>query len=263
MLGERAFPPARVTRAMAEFAPVRRAPRRWWPGRCSTSPPKGRQACAGRPSTACARSSAPTGALIAASLAVGGPGWGRPPIVLLGATIEAIGHDLGQAFQIADDLLNEHGDARALGKNAGTDRARGKATWHAAAGLPAPPPPARSNGSVRGGCGHRNFFPATGSGLLGSLRSCPSAGREACPPPRSRSRVEGVRNRGPDQHRHPAVEGLRLLGAAPETQLRRFVQTGGMPSAHDSASVTALSTAGSPEGWHSTLFGVAAFSRWW
>ena len=73
-----------------------------------------------------------TGALLAAALAVGGLlGGGRPRQI---TALRAIGHDLGQAFQIADDLLNEHGDARALGKNAGTDRARGKATWHAAAG---------------------------------------------------------------------------------------------------------------------------------
>ncbi|MEO6463337.1 MAG: polyprenyl synthetase family protein [Candidatus Eisenbacteria bacterium] len=76
-----------------------------------------------------------TGALVAASLVVGGHlGGGSTRQV---TALRAIGHDLGQAFQIADDLLNEHGDARALGKNAGTDRERGKATWHAAAGLPA------------------------------------------------------------------------------------------------------------------------------
>ncbi len=73
-----------------------------------------------------------TAELLAAALEVGG--------VLAGArqerrlALRAIGLDLGLAFQIADDLLNEQGDARSLGKRSGTDRARGKATWPAATG---------------------------------------------------------------------------------------------------------------------------------
>jgi len=73
-----------------------------------------------------------TGALIAASLVVGGCLGGADARQLAG--LEDIGLDLGLAFQVADDLLNETGDAASLGKNAGTDRARGKATMPRAAG---------------------------------------------------------------------------------------------------------------------------------
>jgi farnesyl diphosphate synthase len=73
-----------------------------------------------------------TGELLAGALVVGGHlgGGGAKEI----AALRAIGLDLGLAFQIADDLLNENGDARTLGKRPGTDKARGKATWHAAEG---------------------------------------------------------------------------------------------------------------------------------
>ncbi|HEU0079333.1 MAG TPA: divergent PAP2 family protein [Longimicrobiaceae bacterium] len=51
----------------------------------------------------------------------------------------------------------------------------------------------------------------------------------------------------------------RALATRRRADFTRLVGTGGMPSAH-SASVTALSTAvGLAVGWHSTLFGVAAF----
>jgi geranylgeranyl pyrophosphate synthase len=73
-----------------------------------------------------------TGRLLAAALVVGGC-LGGGDARQLGA-LEAIGLDLGLAFQVADDLLNEKGDARTLGKNAGTDRARGKATYPRAVG---------------------------------------------------------------------------------------------------------------------------------
>jgi farnesyl diphosphate synthase len=76
-----------------------------------------------------------TGALIAASLVIGGCLGGGDTKQL--AALEDVGLDLGLAFQIADDLLNENGDARTLGKNAGTDRARGKATMPAATGTKA------------------------------------------------------------------------------------------------------------------------------
>jgi geranylgeranyl pyrophosphate synthase len=41
---------------------------------------------------------------------------------------------IGLAFQIQDDLLNAGSTMRALGKRAGTDVARGKATYPAAVG---------------------------------------------------------------------------------------------------------------------------------
>jgi geranylgeranyl pyrophosphate synthase len=73
-----------------------------------------------------------TGALIAGALVVGGCLGGGDARQL--AALEDVGLDLGLAFQIADDLLNETGDAAQLGKNAGTDRARGKATMPRATG---------------------------------------------------------------------------------------------------------------------------------
>ena len=76
-----------------------------------------------------------TGALIAAALVIGGCLGGGDAKQL--QKLEEIGLDLGLAFQIADDLLNETGDAKTLGKNAGTDRARGKATMPRATGTKA------------------------------------------------------------------------------------------------------------------------------
>jgi len=44
--------------------------------------------------------------------------------------------ELGVAFQIVDDLLDERSSTRVLGKPAGSDRVRGKATYPAATGQP-------------------------------------------------------------------------------------------------------------------------------
>ena len=76
-----------------------------------------------------------TGELLATALTVGGRLAGGSTRAL--RALHAIGLDLGVAFQIADDLLNERSDHRALGKAAGSDRARGKATWPRAAGASA------------------------------------------------------------------------------------------------------------------------------
>jgi geranylgeranyl pyrophosphate synthase len=45
-----------------------------------------------------------------------------------------MGLELGLAFQIHDDLLNRHSSLVRLGKRAGTDDARGKATYPRAVG---------------------------------------------------------------------------------------------------------------------------------
>ncbi|HEU4805386.1 MAG TPA: polyprenyl synthetase family protein, partial [Nitrobacter sp.] len=45
------------------------------------------------------------------------------------AALDTYGRALGEAFQIADDLLDVEGDAAALGKPAGADAALGKTTF--------------------------------------------------------------------------------------------------------------------------------------
>lgn len=74
-----------------------------------------------------------TGALISASCAIG---------AILGGESEeqveqfrAYGRHLGLAFQIADDLLNETATPAQLGKSAGSDRSRRKATYPALLGI--------------------------------------------------------------------------------------------------------------------------------
>lgn len=76
-----------------------------------------------------------TAVLIEASLTIGG--------LLSGATDEQLGalsgygKNLGLAFQIADDLLNEVGTEEDLGKAVGTDRERNKATYPGVLGVEA------------------------------------------------------------------------------------------------------------------------------
>ncbi len=74
-----------------------------------------------------------TGALIAFSIEAG---------AILGRLspegrnrLRAYAHDLGLAFQIADDLLDAEGDPEKMGKAAGKDDAAGKATFVALLGL--------------------------------------------------------------------------------------------------------------------------------
>lgn len=75
-----------------------------------------------------------TASLIGASCEVGA--------ILGGGTLDQIqklrtyGESIGLAFQIADDILNETGTEEQLGKSAGSDRDRQKATYPAIHGIP-------------------------------------------------------------------------------------------------------------------------------
>ncbi len=73
-----------------------------------------------------------TGALIAASLVLGGIAGGGGTAAI--DSLERLGRELGLAFQIHDDLLNRGSSLARLGKRAGTDDARGKATYPRAVG---------------------------------------------------------------------------------------------------------------------------------
>ena len=70
---------------------------------------------------------AKTAALISAACAIGAlaAGASRPTVAALGS----YGTNLGLAFQIVDDLLDETGDPGRMGKVSGADRARAKATY--------------------------------------------------------------------------------------------------------------------------------------
>jgi len=74
-----------------------------------------------------------TGALILASIQIGA--------LLAGAekaqfeALTRFGEAAGLAFQVADDILDVVGESDELGKNAGSDQARGKATYPALLGL--------------------------------------------------------------------------------------------------------------------------------
>jgi geranylgeranyl pyrophosphate synthase len=73
-----------------------------------------------------------TGALIAASLELGAIAGGASATER--RRLSAAGRDLGLAFQIHDDLMNRGSTLRRLGKRAGTDDARRKATYPRAVG---------------------------------------------------------------------------------------------------------------------------------
>jgi geranylgeranyl diphosphate synthase, type II len=74
-----------------------------------------------------------TGALLLSSVRLPAllAGVARPKLVAL----TKYGWGAGLAFQIVDDILNETGNSKALGKKAGSDRERGKMTYPAAIGL--------------------------------------------------------------------------------------------------------------------------------
>ena len=74
-----------------------------------------------------------TGALIRASVAAGAIMAGASDRIF--AALDAYGVEIGLAFQIVDDILDEEGSAGTLGKTAGKDREAGKPTYPAFFGL--------------------------------------------------------------------------------------------------------------------------------
>ncbi len=70
---------------------------------------------------------AKTGALIAASAAMGAMAAGADPTRV--AAVRSFGEDLGLAFQITDDLLDASASSAELGKTAGKDQRQQKATF--------------------------------------------------------------------------------------------------------------------------------------
>lgn len=74
-----------------------------------------------------------TGALLLASV--------KLPALLAGTSsrklsaLSEYGKSAGLAFQVVDNILNETGDAKHLGKSAGSDKSRGKMTYPAAVGI--------------------------------------------------------------------------------------------------------------------------------
>ena len=74
-----------------------------------------------------------TGALIRASVASGAIMAGASDSLF--AAIDQYGKEIGLAFQIVDDILDEEGSSATLGKTAGKDKAAGKPTYPALFGL--------------------------------------------------------------------------------------------------------------------------------
>jgi geranylgeranyl diphosphate synthase type II len=73
-----------------------------------------------------------TGSLISAAMTLGAILGGADDDAM--AVLRGVGLAAGLAFQIKDDLLNASGDPTLMGKNVGTDAARGKVSIHAALG---------------------------------------------------------------------------------------------------------------------------------
>jgi geranylgeranyl diphosphate synthase type II len=76
-----------------------------------------------------------TGALFLAALELGGLAAGADDSRL--ALLDRFGRAFGQAFQIADDLLDAEGDEAAVGKRVGKDAGRGKLTFPTVEGVAA------------------------------------------------------------------------------------------------------------------------------
>jgi geranylgeranyl diphosphate synthase type II len=74
-----------------------------------------------------------TAALITASVQVGARLAGAGDDAF--RALSAYGERVGLAFQIVDDILDEEGTTEQLGKDAGSDRQRGKATYPRVHGL--------------------------------------------------------------------------------------------------------------------------------
>lgn len=74
-----------------------------------------------------------TGALIRASVTAGAIMGGATDQLF--AALDQYGTEIGLAFQIVDDILDEEGSAATLGKTAGKDKAAGKPTYPAFFGL--------------------------------------------------------------------------------------------------------------------------------
>jgi geranylgeranyl diphosphate synthase type II len=74
-----------------------------------------------------------TAALLRASVTIGAMLAGAP--AQLTARLAAYGSRIGVAFQVVDDILDEEGTTEQLGKDAGSDRERGKATFPAVCGM--------------------------------------------------------------------------------------------------------------------------------
>jgi geranylgeranyl diphosphate synthase type II len=74
-----------------------------------------------------------TGALIRASVAAGAIMGGADDRVL--AALDTFATEIGLAFQIVDDILDEEGSSGSLGKTAGKDKAAGKPTYPSFYGL--------------------------------------------------------------------------------------------------------------------------------
>lgn len=74
-----------------------------------------------------------TAALIRASIRVGALLADAPPDTL--ERLSSYGNNVGLAFQVVDDILDEEGTTETLGKDAGSDVEKGKATYPAVVGM--------------------------------------------------------------------------------------------------------------------------------